>query len=78
MDLQKPIELTLLRQISLRTFVARRADIPAVFMVDFDEVPKSLHVNIFSGVSTVPLNVPVYLRDFDWQRKSFPVSECVR
>eukprot|EP00961_Rhodomonas_salina_P224560 3035774-Rhodomonas_salina.7 len=69
------MRVQLVRGISSRSYVARRLDVPAVFMLDFAAEP----VALARGGQKLPVETSVAVAEFDWARKSFPAVEwCVQ
>eukprot|EP00961_Rhodomonas_salina_P044625 599696-Rhodomonas_salina.2 len=64
------MRVQLVRGISSRSYVARRLDVPAVFMLDFAAEPEAL-----ARGAQLPIETSVRVAVFDWQRKSFPAVE---
>eukprot|EP00961_Rhodomonas_salina_P254244 3435615-Rhodomonas_salina.1 len=64
------MRVQLVRGISSRSYVARRLDVPAVFMLDFENEPAAL-----ARGGQLPVETSVRCAAFDWTHKSFPAVE---
>eukprot|EP00961_Rhodomonas_salina_P297498 3937264-Rhodomonas_salina.2 len=64
------MRVQLVRGISARSYVARRLDVPAVFMLDFAAEPAAL-----ARGAQLPVEACVSVAAYDWARKSFPAVE---
>ena len=77
------MELDILRFISTRCFVAKRVGMECVFMVEFPVPPSFIPAAaepppyVASAVEPLVPRVRVTVGDFDWTRKSFPVTEIL-
>ncbi len=63
------MQVELMRAISNRCFVARRMDVPAVFLVELSCPPRAFLAD------SLPVRVELRLSEFDWKRKAFTASE---
>lgn len=66
------MEVDIVRSISTKCFVVQRVGMGVVFMVEFAKEPS--FVSKFRQPS-LPQRVRLHVSEFDWVRKSFPVSE---